>query len=62
MIEQMESESRGLIKAIISLVYFMRGSIKYDDMMWRTFGERQAIKDFLDERFEVEKNNPHPVY
>ena len=62
MIEQMESESRGLIKAIISLVYFMRGSIKYDDMMWMTFGERLAIKDFLDERFEIEKNNPHPVY
>ena len=40
----------------------MRGAITYEDMFWRTYAERELIKDFLDERFEVEKNNPHPVY
>lgn len=62
MLQRMGAESRELVKSFISLVYFMRGAITYDQMMWRTFAERVLIKEFLDERFEEEKKNPHPVY
>ena len=40
----------------------MRGAISYEELMRRTPGERDRISVFLDKRFEVEKNNPHPVY
>lgn len=62
MIDRMQSESRALIKSLVNLVYFMRGSISYDQMMWMTFAEREVVKDFLDERFEIEKNRTNPIY
>jgi hypothetical protein len=62
MLQRMGAESRSLVVSMISLVYFMRGAISYDEMMWRTYAERVLIKEFLDERFEIEKKNAHPVY
>lgn len=62
MIDSMNRESRELIKTLVSLTYFMRGAISYDEFMWRTYAEREIIKDFLDSRFETESKNPHPVY
>jgi len=62
MVDGMDRESRKLLESIVSLVYFMRGAISYNDMMWMTHGEREVIKDFLDTRFETESKNPHPVY
>jgi hypothetical protein len=62
MIDRMQSESRALLKALINLVYFMRGSISYAEMMWMTFAEREMIKEFLDDRFEIEKNRSTPIY
>lgn len=58
----MQKDSRELLKSMVSLAYFMRGAITYEDMFWRTYAERELIKDFLDDRFEIEKNNPSPVY
>lgn len=58
----LQKDVENLIDSIISLVYFMRGSISYEEMMRRTPGERDRISTFLDKRFEVEKQNMHPVY
>lgn len=62
MIARMQSDGRALLKSLVSLSYFMRGAISYDEMFWRTYAERELIKEFLDDRFDVEKGNPHPVY
>ncbi len=62
MILSLQQEATNLIDGIISLVYYMRGAISYEELMRRTPGERDRISVFLDKRFEVEKNNPHPVY
>lgn len=62
MIHRMDAESKALVDSFISLSYFMRGSMTYDDFMWRTYAERTLVKEFLDERFENEKKNPHPQY
>lgn len=40
----------------------MRGALSYDDMMFRTPGERDLISRFIDKRLEVEKDKPNPVY
>lgn len=62
MFNRMRIESRGIIKDIISLVYFMRGSIQYEDMLLRTPIERELISEFISERIEIESTHPHPVY
>ena len=62
MFEFMRTEVRSLIKHVINIVYFMRGSIQYEDMMRRTPGERQLFEEFISERLEVEKDNPFPNY
>ena len=43
-------------------VYFMRGSIQYEDMMLRTPAERQIFEEFISERLEIEKDSPFPNY
>lgn len=62
MFNRMRQEVRGLLKEIVALVYYMRGSVQYEDMIMRTPVERELISEFINERFEQEKKNPHPVY
>lgn len=51
-----------LIDETIDLVYFMRGSIQYDDMMFRTPGERDRIRKYIERRLDAEKKNDFPNY
>lgn len=62
MFVRLRNESRDLLKSVISLVYYMRGSIQYDDMMLMTPVERELVNDFLKDRFEAEKDRQYPVY
>lgn len=62
MFGRLRKEVKTLIRSVVEMVYFMRGSIQYDDLMFRTPGERAVIQEFLDERFETEKKREHPVY
>ena len=40
----------------------MRGSISYTELKHMTPFERELVSKYIDERLEMEKNNPHPVY
>ena len=62
MIVGMENDARELVKSVISLAYFMRGAIKYDDLMCMTHGERVLVKEFLDVRLEAEGKKEFQVY
>lgn len=62
MFDRLQGDARNIVNSIIEMVYFMRGSISYEEMMRRTPGERQLINDFLNRRIESEKKSPHPVY
>lgn len=55
-------ESENIVNSVISLCYFMRGGISYDDLMFRTPGERDLISRFIDSRLESESNKINPVY
>lgn len=55
-------EVRELIDSVIRLIYFMRGSISYNDMMYMTYVEREAVSDFVAERLEQESKRMNPVY
>jgi len=62
MFNRLRGEGRALIKDVVSLTYFMRGAISYTEMMNMSFAERDLVHEFIDERLETEKKNPHPVY
>jgi len=62
MFEQLEGEGRALLQQVIELVYFMRGAISYDQMLERTFAERQMISEFVTHRLEAEKAKMYPNY
>ena len=51
-----------VVNGVISLVYFMRGGIGYEEMMRRTVGERQRISEFLDKRLKLEGKKDFPNY
>lgn len=62
MFARLTEEASNVVKHIIELVYFMRGGVTYEEMMNRTPGERQMIGEFISQRLESEKKNPHPNY
>lgn len=58
----LEKTAESIIESAISLSYYMRGAISYDDMLERTPGERASIGKFVGERLDSEKDKMHPVY
>ncbi len=62
MFTDMHNIRAGIIESAISLVYFMRGSVQYTDILALSCYERQAMSNFIDKRLESEKNKMNPVY
>lgn len=62
MFRSMEIEAQAIVSNVIQLVYYMRGAIQYDDMMFRTPGERDLIERFISDRMDQEKDHMYPVY
>ena len=59
MFSRLRHEAAEIIKGIIRLVYFMRGSVQYEDMMRRTPAERDLFYEFIEERMKSGKGNPY---
>ena len=62
MFTRFRTDVRETIKSVIQLVYFMRGSVSYKDMMDMTYVERELIDEFVSERLEQESKRMYPVY
>ena len=62
MFTRMSQERQRIIKSIIQLVYFMRGSIQYRDMLDMSLVERQAVSEFIENRLDVERGKMYPIY
>ena len=62
MFDILNKSARILIRSVVELVYYMRGSIQYDDMMWRTPFEREVMAEFIKDRLEKEAKKDFPVY
>lgn len=59
---KMTGERTRIISSIIQLVYFMRGSVQYRDMLDLTFFERNSISEFIESRLEIELKKMYPQY
>lgn len=62
MFDRLAKDTEDLVTSIVEMVYFMRGSIGYEEMMVRTPGERQLINQFLERRLAAEKDKTNPTY
>ena len=62
MFNKMNQTRSNIISNIISLVYFMRGSVQYDSMLNMSFYERQAVSEFINTRLESEAEKMYPNY
>lgn len=62
MFSGMTNERERIISSIVQLVYFMRGSIQYRDMLNMTAFERDSVMGFIEKRLEVESKKMYPVY
>jgi len=62
MFAALRRESERLIDSILTLIYFMRGSLSYSEAMNMSYAERELVGKFIERRLEVEKKNPYPVY
>jgi hypothetical protein len=62
MFAQMNGERDRLLSGIISLTYFMRGSIQYKDMFEMSYVERQAVGSFIEKRLEIESKKMYAQY
>ena len=55
LIEDMEQSSKALKHEVLTLCWFMRGSITYDDAMLLCFDERKIIADIVKQNMETTK-------
>lgn len=62
MFKELDDGIQGLIRNVIEIVYFMRGGIQYDDMMWRTPKEKQMFAEFIESRLNSESKKHFPIY
>jgi hypothetical protein len=40
----------------------MRGSITYEEMLRRSYAERQIMSDFIEDRLKTEGKKSNPIY
>lgn len=59
---EMEKVRRSTLDAVIQLVYFMRGSIQYREMLSMSYLERQMVSEFIEKRLENESEKMYPIY
>lgn len=63
MFNSMKKERENILKRIINVVYFMRGGIAYDNMLYgMSLVERQLVEEFLEERLDNESKKAYPNY
>lgn len=62
MFQELHSASKSLLEECVSLAYFMRGGIQYEDLMWRSPVERQVMASFIEDRLKSESKKTHPIY
>lgn len=60
-LESMEKSSKALKHEILSLCWYMRGSISYDEAMLLSFEERSIIGDIIKSNVEATKKSGLPI-
>jgi len=62
MINSMATDVRNLLKQAFEIAWYSRGSIQYETALGMSPLERDIAITFVNDRLEMQKKNPHPVY
>lgn len=63
MFSRFQRDSELLMENVISLIYFMRGAVSFEEMMCQvTPGIRQQMSDFIDKRLDAERKKMFAIY
>jgi hypothetical protein len=61
-LDKMERESRALKEDVLTLCWYMRGSISYDDGMMLGQVDRKIISKIIDKNLETTKKSGLPFF
>lgn len=62
MIDSMAHDVRNLLKQAVEIAWYSRGSIQYETALAMSPLERDIAIEFVNNRMELQKKNPTPVY
>jgi hypothetical protein len=62
MINALGIDTRNLLKQAVEIAWYSRGSIQYETALGMSPLERDIAIQFVNDRLEGQKKNPHPVY
>ena len=61
-LERLDKDSKAIKKDLLSLCWFMRGSISYDDAVMLSFDDRQVISKLIKDNLETTKESGLPFF
>ena len=62
LIDDMESECTAIKKNALSMSWYMRGGVTYEDILNMSSDEREEIKKIIDNNMEVTKKSQLPFF
>ena len=62
LIEQFEKDVAGIKKSALSMAWYMRGSVSYEDILNMSAEERTAINKLIESNLEVTKKTQMPFF
>ena len=62
LIDDMEEECAGIKKNALSMSWYMRGGVSYEDVLNMSSEEREEIKKIIDSNLEVTKKSQLPFF
>ena len=62
MLERYDNDSKALRKDLLSMCWFMRGSISYDDAVMLSYEDRQIINKIIKDNLETTEKSGLPFF
>ena len=61
-LEKLDKEAKAIKKDLLTMCWFMRGSITYDDAMVLSYDDRKTINDIIESNLETTKKSGLPFF
>ena len=62
MLADFDKDSKALIRSLVRMCWYMRGGVTYEQAMYMSFNEREAINDVIKENLETTKESGLPFF
>lgn len=62
LLDSMEKEVIGIKKSAMSLTWYMRGGVSYEDVMNMSYEDRKVINELVEQNLETTKKTQMPFF